>query len=184
MADSRDVPAETPAPLPLACPFCGQGARHDLVHYEARGHYVRCANVTCSPMPSTEGYATEAKAIAAWNRRAAPRVERDWQTDATVADRRHDVKLRTRNWADDGSNLDREDALDALCDAVAACGAVAPDAPQVTTEMVEALPTRGHVRHHSTTTPDTELVSRLDVLALVAALRAPDATPHTGDENA
>jgi Lar family restriction alleviation protein len=58
----------------LPCPFCG-GVEHEI-GYDSAGHDVQCHSWTCRA--KTGSHTSEAEAIAAWNRRAAPqRIEVD-----------------------------------------------------------------------------------------------------------
>jgi Lar family restriction alleviation protein len=57
----------------LPCPFCG-GVEHEI-GYDSAGYDVQCHSWTCRA--KTGSHATEAEAVAAWNRRAALPVSRE-----------------------------------------------------------------------------------------------------------
>lgn len=55
------------------CPFCGDGPKL-TVGYD--GPRVSCENRKCVIAPSTDNYADEVDAVAAWNRRSTSAAER------------------------------------------------------------------------------------------------------------
>jgi hypothetical protein len=69
----------------LPCPFCGAvpDMRFDRRHVGPDVYFVRCGYVSCGIYPDTGEYDVEARAIAAWNRRAAL-VEAGWRPIATA----------------------------------------------------------------------------------------------------
>ena len=64
------------------CPFCGNEPLDDEFggppySFSHRTFRVHCVNPQCPTMPWTKHYSRKAGAIAAWNRRAKPKEEKN-----------------------------------------------------------------------------------------------------------